>query len=347
MNMNAATRFALFSLGLLAVIFFAGLDGYRKFLRADMSLVTEPTIFEVQRGATASGVVADLRAVGRLANSPYWSIWLRFSRVANCLQAGQHMLPVVASPTELASSLCSATRRPAQEITVEEGLNIFEIHELLRTQKPAIADDFIALATDPQMARKFGIEAESLEGYLFPETHEIFADASAEQLIEIFFNHGKSVRESLNLVAADPVARKYSWHELLTIASIVEKEAQAPEERPLIARVIYNRLEKSMKLQCDPTCVYSREHYNLRASPALCRNPQNRFSTYVIPALPPTPIANPGLEAIRATLQPTENPDVLYFVAMMDGTGRHAFANTLAEHDANVTKYLRQREPAP
>jgi UPF0755 protein len=136
-------------------------------------------------------------------------------------------------------------------------------------------------------------------------------------------------------------AAELDWSEVIVLASLVEREAAVAEERSRIARVFINRLLRGMPMQSDPTCTYSEDTYNERPTRALCRDAQSRYSTYVIPRLPPTPIASPGRAAIQAVLSPSDDADLLYFVSMEDGTGRHAFAATLDEHNANVRRYLR------
>jgi len=198
-------------------------------------------------------------------------------------------------------------------------------------------DRFLSLLQDPALIRSLGLRVPSLEGYLLPETYAFPKSATEEQVIRkmvhdmlAFFDEKKKQRAA---------ALGMTLHQVLILASIIEKEAGVPEERPLISSVYHNRLKRGMRLQSDPTVIYGLRHFdgNLRRRDLQRESPYN---TYLHRGLPPTPIANPGKGSILAALFPAKTP-YLYFVSRNDRT--HAFSITLAEHERAVNRYQRRR----
>lgn len=322
---------------LLAAAGMAGWD-YHRFTTGDAVVSAEGT-FEVQPGDGALAVLARLTDEGRITPSPWWEPWARATGAAGCLVAGTHTLPDPATPAALFDALCGPTFAPSIRVTVPEGTNVFQLADLLSETGLGDRAAYLALWEDPAFVGTIAPPPPTLEGYLAPNTYEFFEDATPEDVVRRLVSEGRDLRDGLGTPTGP--AADYDVHELLTIASIVEEEAQVPEERAIIARVIFNRLDAGMRIQCDPTCVYGPDTYTLVPTRALCRDPESTHSTYVLPGLPPTPITNPGRAALEATWNPSPDPDVLYFVAMRDGTGRHAFADSLEAHNANVDRYLR------
>jgi UPF0755 protein len=223
----------------------------------------------------------------------------------------------------------------ADQVTIPEGKNLYEIAKILEENKITNANDFIAAAKNPNLAAKLAIKADTLEGYLYPDSYRFSQNTPATIIVETMVGNFKKQTQSLSLTMAnlDP-------HQLITLASIVEKETGAKQERPAIAGVFHNRLKKKMRLQSDPTTIYGIwENYkgNIRKSDLLEFTPYN---TYKIPALPVGPICNPGIEAIRATLVP-EQHRFLYFVSKNDGT--HIFSETYQEHNNAVEYWQKNR----
>jgi UPF0755 protein len=334
---------AAVAVGLLAA-------AYDHFMRSDAVIGDEPVAVEIARGEHAAALFERLVSEGVLDASPLWRLAIKLERPGACLQAGLHELEPDLRPREVFAMFCETTRAPGVRLTVPEGTNLYQLADVFAGAGMGEREDVLARGFDAEFARSLGVDAPSLEGYLAPDTHEFPLDATAEDVLRRLAEEGEAMRErAFEAVAAgsgDATAFRpwehYTGHELLTIASIVEEEAQVDDERPIIARVIYNRIERGMQIQCDPTCIYRPDAYDQVPTRALCRDPESTHSTYVLPGLPPTPISNPGHAALEATLAPADDPNVLYFVAMRDGTGRHAFARTLAEHERNVTQYLRR-----
>ena len=312
------------------------------FVGADVVVGDEPTTVEVRPGESARGVVDRLVAEGVLDHARIWPLWLRAARPGGCLQAGEHTLPATATPLEVFAALCAPAYAPGVRVTIPEGTNTWQLADALEAAGLGDRDRYVELGFDPAFVATLGVNAATLEGYVAPDTYEFDPEVGEEDVLRRLVAQQSRVLDGLGVDEAI-AATGFTLDELLTVASIVEEEAQVPEERPLIARVIYNRLAAGMPLQCDPTCVYSPTLYGTVPTRAACRDPSSTHSTYVVPGLPPTPISNPGRDAIRATFEPAADPDVLYFVAYGDGSGRHAFADTLEAHNRNVNQYVRGR----
>jgi len=197
---------------------------------------------------------------------------------------------------------------------------------------PDFSETFLQLCEDENFIAGLGIDAETLEGYLFPETYRVSSNTTPEELIRMMVK----TFWILYRQRVEPV-RNVDWplSKILTLASIIEKETGAPEERPLIASVFHRRLEKGIRLQSDPTVIYGLENFdgNLRKVDLL--NP-HLYNTYFHAGLPPGPIANPGLESLVAAVRPADT-QYLYFVSKGDGT--HQFSETIGEHNEAVGKY--------
>jgi UPF0755 protein len=201
----------------------------------------------------------------------------------------------------------------------------------------ADADAFRRLANDSEMAAALGHGVGRLEGYLFPETYYFAKDVTPRKIIETMVGRfDAQFSEAWRRRAAQ---LKMSVHEVVTLASMIEKETGAAQERALISSVFHNRLKKKMRLESDPTVIYGLKEFdgNLTRKDLMTPSPYN---TYLIAALPQGPIANPGRPALEAALFPAQS-DYLYFVSKQDGT--HLFSRTYREHSAAVLKYQLRR----
>ncbi len=305
-----------------------------------------PCTVEVHPGQTAGDVLNALHDAEVIVRDGRWPLWVSVNR-PSCLQAGLHTLPIDATPNEVFEVLCAPGAAPERVLTVPEGTNQWELIDLLQAEGYGnFADAEDAFAGAPPLPAWAAADGATREGLLFPDTYRLAEDADAADVIERMAARADDVVGTLFDEHADALARLQGAYgvdrrDVLIIASLVEAEAQVAEERPRIARVFYNRLAAGMKLQTDPTCVYSAERFREVPSREACRDPNNRYSTYVIDGLPPGPINSPGRASIEAALTPSGDEGLLYFVAMRDGTGRHAFSTTLEEHEANVERYLR------
>jgi UPF0755 protein len=220
-------------------------------------------------------------------------------------------------------------------VVVPEGNSTFDIAQTLDRQKIMPAAAFLAAARDPAPVRDLDPRAPSLEGYLFPDTYHVTRHTTAAQLCRLMTDRFRKAWVSLGSPAA-------SAHDVVTLASLVEREAKLAAERPLIASVFFNRLRIGIPLQCDPTAVYAAEiedRYRgvIHRSDLLSKD---LYNTYQHAGLPPGPIANPGMASLQAALRPAAT-DYLYFVVRPDGSGAHQFSKELAQHTRAVQQYRR------
>jgi len=221
------------------------------------------------------------------------------------------------------------------DVTIPEGKNIFEIGKLLESKNVTSYKEFIKFARDPKFMGELGIPAQRVEGYLFPNTYKFSPKSPAKHVIRAMV---REFRKNFKQIANTPSS--LSDHQVVILASIVEKETGAAHERPAIAGVFHNRLKKPMRLQSDPTTIYGiYETYNgnLRKRHLQEKTPYN---TYRINGLPRGPISNPGKESLKAALKPADHK-YLYFVSKNDGT--HIFSKNYKDHRKAVKKWQQTR----
>jgi UPF0755 protein len=286
------------------------------------------------RKLTEAGVVPHLASFRA-------AVWLR--NASGRLQAGEYRFDSPMSPLDVVDMIARGDVY-LQPVTFREGLTIRQMAQIFEQRGFGPASAFIAAASDPDPIRELDPQAPDLEGYLFPDTYALPRQTSASQLVErMVTRFSQGLTPEIRERAA---ARGLGVRELITLASLVEKETAVPDERRLVAAVYWNRLQIGMGLQCDPTVIYALERAgryagNLTRQNLLFDSPYN---TYRYAGLPPGPIAAPGAASIAAASDPADVP-YLYFVSRNDGS--HAFATTLAEHNRNVREfqvlYFRQR----
>jgi UPF0755 protein len=303
---------------------------------APVASEAEPVLFEVPRGAPLSTIAARLEAMGLVRNARAVELLARYRGLENALQAGQYRFSPASPPGEILDAI-AAGRVVTYEVAVPEGFTAAMIAERLEAAKLANAAEFLAWVRDPASPRAHGVEGTSLEGYLFPETYRLPQGLGPREIAAVFVNQFLEVWREL-----EPLAREkgLSMNEVVTLASIVEKETAVPDERRLIAAVLLNRLKRGMRLETDPTVIYGIPGFdgNLRRSDL--EDPDNPYNTYRIPGLPPGPIANPGRDALVAVVDPAD-VDYLYFVSRNDGT--HHFSRSYREHLRAVAEFQTRR----
>jgi UPF0755 protein len=258
------------------------------------------------------------------------------------LQAGEYALRATMSPAQIVFILRSG-RVVQHPLTIPEGFTIRDVATLVAAKGLGHPQRLLELAVDPTFITSLGLSVPSLEGYLFPDTYHVPRGIQERDLLVLMV---RALQEHYTQdIAAQAQRLGLSQHEVLTLASLVEKEAQLDEERPLIAAVYHNRLRRGMRLQCDPTVIYAlgeRFDGNLRKADLDLDSPYN---TYRYTGLPPGPIAAPGRRSIEAAVAPAA-VDYLYFVAT-GAHGRHQFSTTLLEHNQAVTKHQLHTKPSP
>jgi UPF0755 protein len=313
----------------------------------------EPIVLE--RGATIDDVMSELEARGVIARPWLFEIYLRVVGAGASLREGSVHLRSGMSARDAVRQLARGFGPAQIRVTVPEGYTTFEIEQRLEELGVCRAEDFREATRDREVLDELGVGAPSAEGYLFPDTYEIEPDARAASVVERMVRTHRRRVEPLLASHADRLARLerdlgWSMHEVLILASIVEKEVRSAEERPRVAGVFINRLRsptfRPKRLQADPTVSYgcrlnpdvsdACRAFDGRITRAMLSDRENPYNTYRFEGLPPGPIANPGLDALRAVLE-FEEHDFLYFVAR--GGGRHHFSATLEEHHAATKRY--------
>ncbi len=252
------------------------------------------------------------------------------------IKAGEYSLSAVMPPRKILELLVSGKVR-LYKITIPEGYNLRQIAKLVARSGLTTETDFLTAAADPELARSMGIDAVSLEGYLFPETYYFPKNLTPEKMISTMISRFWSVFKPEWKQQAQTLG--LSIHQIVTLASIIEKETGAAFERPLISSVFHNRLQRKMRLESDPTVIYGLEDYNGNLTRKHLNTP-TAYNTYTIKGLPPGPIASPGVEALKAALYPADTK-FLYFVAKKDQT--HQFSTNIRDHNRAVQKYQLRR----
>jgi UPF0755 protein len=246
--------------------------------------------------------------------------------------AGEYDLSPAMTPEAILDMLVAGKVRMVR-LTVPEGMDLNQIADLVEQAGLGCRDAFYRAATDPDLTARLDVPADTMEGYLLPETYFFSTDVGPEQIIK--FMAGQLQAAFLPQWRERAAALGLSIHEVVTLASIIEKETGHHQERGLVASVFHNRLNKKMRLQSDPTVTYGVADFSGR----IRRKDLERdtpYNTYRIDGLPPGPIASPGLASIRAALFPDET-DFLYFVSREDGS--HHFSTNLRDHNNAVRRY--------
>ncbi len=328
---------------------------YLRMRQADVERPANPNAtalvpFTVNVGEPATVVADRLLQAGFITDEALFRLYMRYNRIDLSLEAGDFLLSPSMTMPEIAAALQKA-RFIEVSVTIPEGLRAEEIADLLTEQKIMDGSAFLAAVrttdlkligltkTYPFLANR--PPGASLEGYLFPDTYRLPANAKPADLI------GRMLDNFADKVTPDMIAqaqtRGLSLHQLLTIAAIVERETPRLDERPIVASVYLNRVAKGMLLNADPTVQYAMGYQPATGqwwkSPVLLeeyQTVQSPYNTYLYTGLPPGPICSPGITAIEAVIAPATT-EYLYFVAT--GDGGHVFAVTAEQHAANVKAY--------
>lgn len=308
-----------------------------------LDLPMQPTaihhVVEVPEGASFKET-ANLLAENGLIISPFWFRLLgKFQDAERKIRPGEYDLHTAMRPAEILGTLVSG-RVIQYSVTIQEGLTARQVARVLGATGIVKEADVARLVSDPAFIKSLGIEAKTLEGYLFPDTYYFPKRTKAEDVVKAMVNHLRQVYTPEMHVRS--AALKMTETQVLTLASIIEKETGQDAERPLISAVFHNRLRKGLLLQSDPTVIYGIPDFNgnLTRADLAKRTP---FNTYTNAGLPPGPIANPGARSIMAALNPAP-VNYLFFVSKNDGT--HQFSATLGEHNRAVDHYQKQRRGA-
>ncbi len=288
---------------------------------------------QITEGMSFKAIASMLRNEGIIRYRGYFQIIGRIQGISRKVRVGYYGLSTNMSLWEVLETLRKG-RIIEYEVVIPEGYNIYQIGWTL-SGTPLVSDpqQFIKLVKNKEYVLSLGIEADSLEGYLFPDTYFLPKGIKLEDIPKRMVQRYKAV--FVDNYHDRAVELGMTENQIITLASIIEKEAKVPSERKLISAVYHNRLKKGMKLQADPTCVYGTKAWvtNVTREDLKRRSPYN---TYLHKGLPPGPIANPGQGAILAALYP-EQIDYLFFVAQGDGS--HYFSNDFAAHEKAIGRY--------
>jgi UPF0755 protein len=291
---------------------------------------------EVRRGLRTAAILQHLQREGVLRDQWVPLVYMKLLRSRDSIKAGVYEFRKPLAPIDVIDKLVRGDV-VLRSITIREGLDRYAIAKIFSDEGLGTPEEWEQATSETELIRDIAPDAASLEGYLFPDTYKFDPGTSARTIVQAmvanFRDHWGS-EIALITTGLTP-------HQTVTLASIVETEAQQAEERPIVASVYLNRIRKRMLLGADPTVIYAlklagRWDGNIRKGDLRI---ESDYNTYRRPGLPPGPIANPGLASLRAAAAPATTP-YLYFVAKNDGT--HVFSTNVNEHNRNVEKYQRQ-----
>ena len=329
------TRVVFISIGLFfLVVVFLSL-GFGLLLVSPADKGGSDQVFIVKEGSSLKEVAADLEKTGLITNKTLFVLWTRVKGYGKDFRAGEYSLSPAMAPVQMMEILRKGLVI-LHPVTIPEGFTRDQIADALAAKGLADKRRFLELTQDKALLRQYGISGPSFEGYLFPDTYHFSRGTPALAILDTMVKRFKQVVTPLMEVSQRTGMK---FEEVVILASIVEKETGRPEERPLIASVFLNRLRLGMRLESDPTVIYGIENFDgdLKKKDLTDKTPYN---TYVIHGLTPGPIANPGLESIKAVMDPART-DYLYFVSKNDGS--HHFSKTLAEHNRAVEIYQKRK----
>jgi UPF0755 protein len=292
---------------------------------------------EIPRGTSRAAIAELLASNDVIRSSASFRLLASINPRAN-LRAGEYLFDRPRTPQEIFRMLIEG-RVYLHTFTVPEGYTLLDIADTVARERLATREAFLAAARDPEAVRDLAPKARTLEGFLFPDTYKFPRGVTPQKIAEAMVHRFRQVWGALP--EKGPVADGPGALEIITMASLVERETAVLEERPRVASVFYNRLRQGVALDCDPTVIYALRQEGLYTGKLNSSDLRfdSPYNTYQHRGLPPGPIANPGEASLRAALAP-ENTDYFYFVA--DAEGHHVFSRTLAEHNRNVARYRRR-----
>ena len=295
-----------------------------------------PKTVYIHQGTIFAEVAKILEDEGVIKDRWKFSLLARYHQGTKRIKAGEYHLTTSMLPLDVLNVLVEG-KVVEYSTTIPEGNTLYQVADLLSGAGFVDRDKFVERCFDHTFIASLGIKGDSLEGYLFPDTYKIPRDLGVKGILELMVSRFRNVYTGEYAEKAKELG--FSMQEVITLASIVEKETGKSWERPMIAAVFHNRLKKGIRLQSDPTAVYDIPDFKGKIRKKhLKRN--TPYNTYLNEGLPPGPIANPGEASIKAVLYP-DDVKYLYFVSKKDGT--HKFSNSLREHNAAIRKYLKRK----
>ena len=323
--------FLIIAVSFLVLAIFSFVEIYL-FLHSTPTQEKSEQVVEIPSGAPFRKIAKNLKAKGIITHEIKFYFLARFKKKLTAIKAGEYLLYTNMTPLEVLDTLVSG-RTLLYRLTIPEGHNLYQVADTAVSLGLVSKEEFVSKAHDPLLLQELHITGISVEGYLFPETYFFSKPVTADKMIRMmaqkFWDHfSDDLRfKSQKLGLTE--------HQVVTLASLIEKETGVPEERRLISAVFHNRLKINMKLQSDPTVIYGIKNFsgNLTKKDLQTSTPYN---TYTHEGLPLGPIANPGRQALEATVDPAP-VHYLYFVSKNDGS--HFFSSTYKEHLKAVRQY--------
>ncbi|MBI5582911.1 MAG: endolytic transglycosylase MltG [Deltaproteobacteria bacterium] len=331
-----------FSVVLIFVAFMAGtliFYSFQDFLYPPAPALSQTRIVRIQSGMGLRQITRLLTEAGIIRDPNKFMLLSWWKGVGKKIQWGDFELSTGLPPTVILDYLITG-KTMLKRITIPEGFTLKQIADRLIQENIVSGPDFISAAWDENWLAELGVDGASLEGYLFPDTYLFHRGMSVKAIQKMMVKRFQEIYKLCQGADSDWSPLGLTRYQIVTLASVVEKETGIPEERPLIASVFYNRLKKGMLLQSDPTVIYGIKNFAGDLTRKHLETP-TLYNTYTRPGLPAGPIANPGEAALRAVLHPTAS-DYYYFVSRNDGS--HYFSRTLQEHNRAVARYQHKGE---
>ncbi|MBN2418587.1 MAG: endolytic transglycosylase MltG [Deltaproteobacteria bacterium] len=290
----------------------------------------------IREGMHLKEISGMIESEGLIKNSTVFILLAKIKGSSRRIKAGEYVLNPAMTPGRI-MDIMTRGKVISHTVTIPEGFSIEQIADVLADSGIIEREKFLVYAMGQGVEHIYSVNGPGLEGYLYPDTYQFARGVSASAIIDTMINRFRDVTVQYEQKIAES---GMTLHEVVTLASIVEKETGRASERPLIASVFLNRIKKRMRLESDPTVIYGIRDFsgNLKKRDLSTHTPYN---TYVIRGLPPGPIANPGIDSIKAVLYPAKT-NYLYFVSKNDGS--HHFSSTLKEHNRAVYTYQKKRK---
>jgi peptidoglycan lytic transglycosylase G len=294
----------------------------------------------IEQGEPFSAVVRKLREHQVVTNEKLFLLWARYFGLEKKIHWGLYRFELPLSPAEILHRMVLG-QGIFQRVTIPEGLTIKEVADLLDKMGIVPEEKFLAAAQDPELLSSLGLQDKGIEGYLFPNTYSFIPDTPPREIILKMAEQFRKIFEPLE--GQQKENHGLTPHQIVTLASMIEKETGVEAERPLVSAVFHNRLKLKMPLQSDPTVIYGLKDFNGKLTRKDLHD-SSPYNTYRIPGLPPGPICNPSTSSLKAALRPAPAP-FLYFVSRNDGT--HLFSENLEAHNQAVKVYQPRHEATP
>ncbi len=301
-------------------------------------LLSESLSIQITKGMSVNEIIEKFNNYGIFEPAFLYKLIFRSIMFIENKQiiSGNYLIKNNMSHYDIIKAIMSGSNQNVVRVTFPEGIQLTRFAEIAEEHIGINKVRFLELAKSPQFLKKFGVEAESAEGYLMPETYDFYVNQSEESVLAKLINQQNKIWTQH--FANRAIELNMSKHEVLTLASIIEAETPVADERARVSGVYHNRLKRGMLLQADPTVQYALGMQRRLKYSDLSYN--NKYNTYIYPGLPPGPINSPSFKSIEAALYPEEH-NYIYFVAVGDGSGRHNFSSSEEGHQKNRIIYKR------